>query len=91
MKILKVVIEKGQMPKGCINCELRTLTECPIIKEMIPASYFVHVRLARLDNCPLVENTGELSDGYHTFDELYNHRMILFAVICDTHRGVAWK
>ena len=59
MKILKLVIKKGDMPKGCINCELRTLTECPIIKEMIPASYFVHVRLARLDNCPLVEREVE--------------------------------
>jgi hypothetical protein len=34
---------------------------------------------------------GEVSDGYHTFNELYYHRMILFAVICNTYRGRAWK
>lgn len=26
---------------------------------------------------------GEISDGYHTFDELYYHRMILFACMCN--------
>ena len=31
------------------------------------------------------EEVGKISDGYHTFEELYYHRMILFAVICNTH------
>lgn len=34
---------------------------------------------------------GEISDGYHTFDELYYHRMILFSVICNTYKNKAWK
>lgn len=34
---------------------------------------------------------GSISDGYHTFDELYWHRMVLFAVICNTHIQRAWK
>jgi hypothetical protein len=34
---------------------------------------------------------GNISDGYHTFDELYYHRMILFAVICNQNKNVAWK
>lgn len=34
---------------------------------------------------------GDISDGYHTFDELYFHRMILFAVICNQNKEVAWK
>lgn len=34
---------------------------------------------------------GAISDGYHTFDELYWHRMVLFAVICNTHTQIAWK
>ena len=37
------------------------------------------------------ENIGEFSDGYHTFNELYDHRMVLFAVICGTYKGDAWK
>lgn len=34
---------------------------------------------------------GLISDGSHTFDELYYHRMILFAVICNSNQDVAWK
>ena len=34
---------------------------------------------------------GSISDGSHTFDELYNHRMILFAVICNTYKDKSWK
>lgn len=35
--------------------------------------------------------TGELSDGYHTFNELYYHRTILFSVICNQNKDIAWK
>lgn len=38
-----------------------------------------------------VENAGQISDGYHTFDELYHHRMVLFSIICNTYSDVAWK
>jgi hypothetical protein len=34
---------------------------------------------------------GKVSDGYHTFNELYHHRAVLFAVICNTHKELAWK
>ena len=33
----------------------------------------------------------DTSDGYHTFEELYEHRMTLFSVICNTYRDKAWK
>lgn len=35
--------------------------------------------------------TGSTSDGYHTFDELYYHRMVLFSVICNTYKDSSWK
>ena len=38
-----------------------------------------------------VPTKGEISDGSHTFDELYYHRMILFAVICNQNVDKAWK
>lgn len=31
-----------------------------------------------------VDETGLLSDGYHTFDELYDHRITLFIALCKT-------
>lgn len=33
----------------------------------------------------------EISDGYHTFEELYFHRMMLFATICNQNKHLAWK
>jgi len=34
---------------------------------------------------------GEASDGYHTFNELYYHRMVLFSVICHAYKNKDWK
>lgn len=34
---------------------------------------------------------GDMSDGYHTFNELYHHRALLFATICNMHPEKAWK
>ena len=34
------------------------------------------------------ENTGCISDGYHTFDELYEHRIRLFIALC---KELAWE
>lgn len=38
-----------------------------------------------------VENIEDISDGSHTFKELYHHRMVLFSVICNMHKEKAWK
>ncbi|MBR1828117.1 MAG: hypothetical protein IJ781_01210 [Atopobiaceae bacterium] len=35
--------------------------------------------------------TGDTSDGYHTFNELYHHRAVLFSVIVRDHPELAWK
>lgn len=37
------------------------------------------------------ESLGDVSDGCHTFDELYYHRMILFSIICNQNKEFAWK
>jgi hypothetical protein len=40
-----------------------------------------------------IPETGieDLSDGYHSFHELYNQRAILFAAICNQNKDKAWK
>lgn len=38
-----------------------------------------------------VEINGETSDGYHTFNELYHHRAILFSIIVKAFPDKAWK
>lgn len=35
--------------------------------------------------------TDMISDGYHTFGELYNHRALLFLTICASYPDLAWK
>lgn len=35
--------------------------------------------------------TGDTSDGYHTFNDLYHHRAVLFSVIVRVHPDIAWK
>ena len=37
------------------------------------------------------DSVGDLSDGYHTFDELYYHRCVLFSLICNQNDIAAWK
>lgn len=51
-----------------------------------------------IDNAPTADvveipksGIGDMSDGYHTFNELYYHRAILFSVICNLIPDKAWK
>lgn len=37
------------------------------------------------------DDIGRISDGYHTFDDLYFHRMLLFSIICKIHNNRAWR
>lgn len=37
------------------------------------------------------DDTGEISDGYHTFNQLYHQRAILFATIVNQNKDKAWK
>ena len=34
---------------------------------------------------------GDLSDGYHTFNQLYHQRAVLFATIVNQNKDRAWK
>ena len=45
----------------------------------------------RIKSAPAVPITGDTSDGYHTFNELYHHRAVLFSVICKAFPDKAWK
>lgn len=40
---------------------------------------------------PYILDKGEISDGYHTFNELYHHRAVLFSVICSQFPDRSWK
>lgn len=38
-----------------------------------------------------VSEIGDVSDGFHTFNSLYEQRMILFAALVKAYRDKAWK
>ena len=38
-----------------------------------------------------IDDIGELSDGFHTFNSLYYQRAILFATLVNTYKELAWK
>ena len=44
-----------------------------------------------VEKAPTIQINGETSDGYHTFNELYHHRAVLFSVICNTYKDISWK
>lgn len=55
----------------------RSVWMCPICKKYVyRSSSFVQ---------------GEVSDGYHTFNELYHHRTLLFASLCNQNKSISWK
>ena len=37
------------------------------------------------------ENKGEVSDGYHTFNELYEHRNHLFVALMRSNPTISWR
>lgn len=77
------IISDGCMGLLCSECESRRLPYC-----------FNRHRAHELYNAgyrKISDNIGEFSDGYHTFNELYHHRAVLFSVICNMMPEKAWK
>lgn len=38
-----------------------------------------------------LKDIGDFSDGYHTFNDLYHQRAVLFAALVKAHKDKAWK
>lgn len=81
--ITNIAINKPQSLEDWITLS----TPCTLIN--IPNKYIC--KISSIKNGINSDNIGEFSDGYHTFNELYHHRAILFAVICDQFKNLAWK
>lgn len=52
--------------------------------------HFLNVTIKSYKDKGLVR-TKNISDGYHTFGQLYHDRAVLFAIICNTYKDKAWK
>ena len=44
-----------------------------------------------IKNLAEIDDIGEFSDGYHTFNGLYHQRAILFAALVNAYKGRSWK
>ena len=68
------------------NCQI-----CPYNGE--ECGYMLYAEYLIQNGVKLIPETGigDMSDGYHTFNELYHHRALLFATICNMHPEKAWK
>ena len=38
-----------------------------------------------------IDDIDDLNDGYHTFNDLYHQRAVLFAALVKAHTDKAWK
>ena len=55
-------------------------------------SYFKTNLTPAFRNCtPIPDNIGDFSDGYHTFNQLYHQRAVLFATIVNLNKNISWK
>ena len=60
----------------------------------IPANLAYNTVKAGLDGNGITMNNeinGNTSDGYHTFNELYHHRAVLFAALQMAYPKLSWK
>lgn len=71
-----------------VNCEDLD-GQLKLVKKVVDIEMTDIERINKDISC--IKNTGKISDGYHTFDELYHHRAVLFAMICNQNKHLAWK
>ncbi len=64
-----------------------------VLKSLVPKELWDAIDSLKNANVVPIPETGigDLSDGYHTFNQLYFQRCILFAQIVNDHPNRAWK
>lgn len=78
-----------QMAKDICRVKLNCNDVCNPISACDALKYAE--RAVEAGYCKIPDNIGDFSDGYHTFNELYHHRAVLFSVICNMFPEKAWK
>lgn len=71
--------------------ELLKHDDCPLLWMQGDVSGLADYLIAKGVTVLPETGVGDMSDGYHTFNELYHHRAVLFSVICNLHPLCAWK
>lgn len=90
--LLDLILEKSnwceetEAADECWKCPMAN-TDSAICKNALIAGHLAENGIAIIPETGI----GELSDGYHTFNELYHHRAMLFCTICNLFPDSAWK
>lgn len=75
-RLRKELMAKGDIP---IHEVFNTILDQPI------------VNICEVEEQQPCEDMGEVSDGYHTFNQLYHQRAVLFATIVNQNKDKSWK
>lgn len=76
---------QGRSIRACIDCGKQ------IIIDELDINCKRHNEFNLNKHILYAKSIDDISDGYHTFDELYHHRMCLFSVICNLFPDKSWK
>ena len=84
-------IERQSVTDEDVQKAIKKMSEYFVFEELYRDDWIKAVRLAIEALKAYKPITGETSDGYHTFNELYEHRTALFAALCNTYNDRSWK
>jgi hypothetical protein len=84
----EVAAQMREIMRRSPNCFLENVVVRSVLDVMGEGMTIGETVAALIDPQPIDGNT---SDGYHTFNELYHHRAVLFSVIVKNFATRAWK
>lgn len=90
MKIEEIILELIDKKRGPSN-DNKIDTQVDMFKKLLSIIETTEVSSKKHRFIFDVDDIGEVDDGSHSFNELYYHRMMLFACLCNTYKDIAWK
>lgn len=81
-------LRKDVGESSCIDYAVFRIAHEVLGIEHVTGAKAAHMLADLIEPQPIDGNT---SDGYHTFNELYHHRAVLFSVIVENFAARAWK
>ena len=70
---------------GCLH-EIEVKEVKGVETDFAHCNFILHCK-----KCGKDYRANTVDDGFHTFNELYNHRQMLFCLLMNAHADIAWK
>lgn len=93
LKIILNLIEKQQKEIDlCEETEIALNNRIMDLEEINKEHQKLNGELRKeIEELNISRKNGTLSDGYHTYNDLYYQRCVLFATICNMNKNISWK